>query len=550
MKSRAGDISIVFNGEIYNYMLLRAELEREGSTFVTHTDTEVILQGYERHGRSFFERLRGMWAFCIYDAKRGIVVLSRDAFGIKPLLYSTDGGELYFASEMRALKSMLPKVTPNTEAYFQFFNLGYFIAPDTCYREVRRLRPGEILTWDVGARRMHVETLQRPLPQIEDISFSEAVERTEQALSESIGAHFVADVPVGLLLSGGNDSSLIAALSTQLGKKPLAYTLEIQGSIDAEYAQKVAKHLGLEQERIPMTGRMFAQGYAESLDILDEPFADSSIIPTSLIYRAMRGKTKVVLSGEGGDELFGGYTRHRYFAGMNRFYRSRISDVLFEAYGSSSIALRYVNPVLSRARRIMEQSSGDLVGTYLSHVRLSDIPIHVAAMRNALVGVQDSTQHDAFSQPASLLLDRALYLPYDLLYKTDMASMASSIEARVPYLDVGVLRTLATFSPSFCLSSDHTDKELLKKITERYLPRDLVYRPKKGFGFSHETYAHDEFARDVGTALEFHAAHAADFGLTRSNLRMALRRRLAGMFIEKYPAFAFALVTNWRVFGR
>jgi asparagine synthase (glutamine-hydrolysing) len=286
-----------------------------------------------------------------------------------------------------------------------------------------------------------------------------------------------------------------------------------------------------------------------AMDVLDEPFADSSIIPTSLIYRAIRGKSKVVLSGEGGDELFGGYIRHRYLAPHARIFQRGIGDALFSLYGDSPAALSTRNPIVSRARWALERYTGDLVGAYLSSVRTIDFPIAVGKLRKDLT---EAYKHRSgvLASPASLFFDRSLYLPYDLLYKTDMASMASSIESRVPFLDREVLAALGRIDPKFCLSPEYTDKLLLKKVAEKYLPSDLVFRPKKGFGFSHRTYQHERFDQDVEASIAFHAAHAADFGLESEALKDVLRPQNAALLADKYPAFAFALVTNRLIFAQ
>lgn len=539
--------AIIFNGEIYNYRHLRDSFS-PSTVFNTEGDTEVILKGYAKEGIEFFHKLRGMWAFALYDKQKQQVVLSRDYFGIKPLLYSTQGGELAFASEMRAMKKLLTVVSPNTEAYYQFFNLGYFVGQDTCYREVRRLQPGEIVVWDMEKKTTQRTTLPAPAVAPKHGSFDEAVVAVEQALSESVEAHFVADVPVGLLLSGGNDSSLIAALAVKNARKPIAYTLEIEGSIDAPYAERVAAHLNLPHERIPMTKQMFEEGYESAWQVIDEPFADSSIIPTSLIYRAMKGKTKVVLSGEGGDELFGGYTRHLALATLARVSVGGVGDPLFNLYGTSSLAVSTVNPLLSRARRALERASGDLLGAYLSLVRPADFPLATGRLRELLAQQYAARAGEAFATPPSLFFDRALYLPHDLLYKTDMASMASSIEARVPFLDRELFATIASIDPAYCLSPKYTDKLLLKKIAEKYLPHELVYRPKKGFGFSHQRYAIDAFVRDVEQALIFHARHVAEFGLEGERVAKLFAPARATQLIAKYPVFAYALVSNWKVF--
>lgn len=549
MQSASGKTTIVYNGEIYNYRELRSELEREGVRFKTEGDTEVLLEGYEKHGTAFFEKLRGMWAFGIYDLRSRTIVLARDRFGIKPLYYSIEGGELRFASEIRALKEMLPTVTPNAEHYYQFFNLGYFLPPHTHLKEVKKLRPGEVVTWSLDNQKMMSELLAPVVTTGQGSrSFEETVSFVDEALRGSVRAHFVSDVPVGLLLSGGADSSLIAALAKAAGEKPLLYTLAIEGSIDAAYAKRVAKHLDLPLERVELTQAMLAGGYERVLDSLDEPTADPSIIPTSLIFSAIKGKAKVVLSGEGGDELFGGYLRHQHLMRATRVAEHDPLRVLRALFGTGEAAVKYWNPLVSRKRNFfLDHVLDDVLGSYLKETKTIDFPISPDALRHDLAALYKETPASAHA-PVGLFFDRYAYLPDDLMHKADAASMASSIEARVPFLDPEVLRAIESIDPRFCLSREFVGKRLMKLVMERYLPQELIYRPKSGFSFSFERYAREAFRTNLSQALAFHRKHAADFGLSGERILELLRPENADLLARKYPRFAFSLISNWKVF--
>jgi len=516
-------LTIVYNGEIYNFKELG---------YKSTSDTEVILKGYKDEGVSFFSKLRGMWAFALYDKQK--LILARDIFGIKPLYYSIRDDQIYFASELKSIRVMLGNVEPNTDYYYQFFNLGYFIAPQTCYKNVYKVMPGEILSWDIKKRKLSKQNMELSEGE-EYLSFEETINLTEKALQESVNAHFVSDVPVGLLLSGGNDSSLLAALSAH--KKPIAYHLEIKGSPDSDYAKKVSKHLGLELVSVEMSELMMKQQYEKLWSFIDEPTGDISIIPTSLIYSLIKGKSKVVLSGEGGDEMFGGYLRHNNLAGLAKMKTINLKL----PYGTSKLSIKYINPILSRLRDLFVHN---LIDVYLKEVKIIDFPIQSKKIKADLYKLYLNKD---IKSSNNLFFDRFMYLPDNLMSKTDISSMSSSIEARVPFLDKKFLSfILNRVNPRYCLSPEYKNKIVLKKIMEKYLPKDLIYRSKKGFSFSFEKYGGSSFKKDAIAAIIFHRENANSFGLL--NERKLLDPGNATLLIRKYPRFVFALITNWKIF--
>lgn len=553
MHSTDDAVSIVFNGEIYNYKELKSELEAKGITFRSASDTEVIIAGYQHEGSGFFERMRGMWAFALYDKKAGKVVLSRDHFGIKPLYYTKQGGTFAFASEVRALRELGLKLEPNTEHYFTYFNLGYFIAPETAYRGVYRVEPREIVSFDLESQKMTHDFLN-----VGGLSGSEVQGELEgeeaicsalqHTLRDSVAAHFVSDVPVGLLFSGGNDSSLIAALSRELGHTPKAFHLSVEGSIDSEYATRIAEHLGLDLEFLEMRNDELVTAYGEVFQHQDEPFGDTSIIPTTLIYKKIGKASKVVLSGEGGDELFGGYGRHQFMRHTRKFEKHAPFQSFLDTLspGTHPLALRYLNPTLKRVRNAyLSSASSDVIGAYLREGGIIDYPIERGRLRE-LMHKRFMYAPPVYKRHPNLFLDRALYLPNNLLFKNDMASMTSSIEARTPLVDREVFDlVLRRFPKDACLSKKYSDKYFLKKVLSSYLPDELVNRPKRGFGFSFEKYHVPSFKDDVEKALQFHNESAEAFGLSAH--RPLLRKENADIFIKKYPRFAFSLVSNYKV---
>lgn len=541
-----GRFAITFNGEIYNYQSLRSTLETEGERFTTHTDTEVILLGYRKHGQSFFNRLRGMWAFAISDTHTGDVLLSRDHFGIKPLFYSVTAGDISFASEMKAVKKLVPQTTFNTDYYPIYFALGYFPAPHTQYKEIISVLPGEIVTYSATNNSTDNNFLEPVTTAAKNTHLitDEKIATTElhTVLKESIDAHFVSDVPVSLLFSGGNDSSLIAALAKASGHDPVAFHLNVEGSQDSEYARKIAGQLGLHLEYLSMTTEAVSEAYYAMFDQLDIPLANPSYIPTNIIYKQISGKSKVVLSGEGGDELFGGYLRHHELARHDRVRESSVLlNLISKLYGQNKMALQYFNPLLYRLQNLYLQVGDDVVSTYIAQTRNINYPVADMLLRNLITNCCMNE-----ISPNGLAPDRFMYLPNDLLLKNDLASMASSVEARVPLVDKELWRFVTTrLDPGLCLSSRYKNKRLLRNVLKQYIDPELVDRPKGGFSFSLQRYQFDTYDNDLAKAIQFHREHSKVFGLER--YRQLLSFDNTKVIHKKYPRFGFGLVVNYKL---
>ncbi len=550
MRSASGLVSIVFNGEIYNYRELRQELEGEGTIFRTTGDTEVLLEGYERHGTAYFEKLRGMWAFAIHDARNHTIVLARDPFGIKPLVYAIRGGSLYFSSEIRALREIFP-LDPDPSAYPAFFNLGYFIAPATPYKNVQKLRAGEVLEWNLRTKTFELKGRVSRFLDEPDLPHSRraAVDYLDRALTESVEAHYVADLPVSMLLSGGTDSSLIAALSKKLGRNPTAYHIAVPQSEDTAYAEAVAKHLGLHLIIKPLSQSALEKQYEKVWNIIDEPTADISIIPTSLVFEHIKGHSKVVLSGDGGDELFSGYLRHRPIAlhqAVAPLHRTQaMLNMLLLPTG---LGLKVWNPLIERirVRLIARGVIDDLVGAYLMIVRLVRYPIREREVRELLSKLYEA-ENDPRMLPM-LAFDLLSYLPNDILQKTDTASMASSIEARVPFVDRRVMAaSVATLN---VFGAPAGEKLILKEVLARYLPRELVFRNKSGFGVPMHAYDPHIFIADFQKACGFHLENQDVFGVDAPMVHLIENKDSREIIARKYPRFAFALISNWKVHAK
>ncbi len=539
-----GNLSLIYNGEIYNYQDLKKGLMAEGVSFKSESDTEVLLKGFEKYGNTFFSKLEGMWAAALYDAETNRLTLSCDHFGIKPIFYANKGKDIIFASEVKALVSQLEKVTPNTDSYFLFYNFGYFPGGETSFKEIKKLLPGEIIAFDLNAgtnKKLFAElsnnkTQKNTQEYIEDEE--EAVKIIDESLTASVEKHFLADVPVSLLLSGGNDSSLLAALSKKLGKDPICFNVAISGSGDGDYAERVVRELGLNLEKEVVTENSFKEQYKKVFDILDQPTGDVSFIPTSLVYSSIEGKSKVVLSGEGGDELFGGYLRHTNFAS---FQNMDFKNSFRYPYFTSDFGLKYVNPIFRRTR--FQKSLGS---AYLNLSKTFDFPIKQKETISFMQEFYKSHPYKDYIQP-NLFFDLFMYLPYNLMYKGDMSSMAYSIESRVPFLDKAFFNAVSRVSPELRLSPNFTSKKIMKKVMEKYLPKELIYRKKSGFGVSLQKFGEDLVLADLKAALKYHKDNKEALGIVSSGLEEIVDTSKAEIILKKYPRFAYSLITNHKV---
>jgi asparagine synthase (glutamine-hydrolysing) len=498
-----GTLHVVQNGELYNYRELRRELERKGHRFRTRGDTEVLLHLYEEHGENFARRLRGMFAVAIWDAPRRRLVLARDRFGIKPLYYRHDGEALSFASELRAL----PQGEIDLDALEAFLAFNSIPAPLTIFREVRKLQPGHVLLWEDG--RVRVERYARPAPvpadELRTDEEAELVEELRARIRDSVRAHLVSDVPVGVLLSGGVDSALLAALAADESAEPLrtfSIGFEERSFDELADARRVAERYSTRHRELVLRpdAALLLPALAEAFD---EPFADSSALPTYLVSRLAAGDVKVALCGEGADELFGGY--YTYAADLLAARvggLARLARPLVERLPSSTAkasfdyrAKRFVRaahlPPLERHHGWKEIFSPEARAELTGRAASFD-PVEILRARYA-----ETEGADALARLQDV--DLGIYLVDDLLVKTDRASMAHSLEARVPYLDT-VVTNLALALPTRHKVRGLSKKVLLRKAAAPLLPREIVHGKKRGFSIPASAWLRGElepFARET-----------------------------------------------------
>ena len=499
-----GTVVVVQNGEIYNYRELMHELQRAGHRFRSRCDTEVLVHGYEEWGQRLWERLRGMFAVAVWDARERRLVLARDRFGIKPLAYRAVDGELSFSSELDAL----PQGEIDLDALEAFLAFNVVPAPLSIFKEIRKLAPGHTLTWHDGHLSIDRFARTGPLPARHDEDEAELVEECRARLRDSVRAHLIADVPVGVLLSGGVDSGALTALAAEESSEAVR-TFSIgfeEASFDElDGARTVAERYGTRHRelRLRPNAALLLPALA---DAFDEPFADSSALPTYLVSKLAAEDVKVALSGEGGDELFGGYYTY-------------VADLLAERVG----------PLVARARPLVDRLPSSTRKASIDYrlkrfTRAAGMPplerhqaykeIFAADVRAELTGRQSDfdpllgyRERFAETEGHELLtrlqdVDFGLYLVDDLLTKTDRASMAWSLEARVPFMDT-VVSNFAFSLPVRHKVRGFSKKRLLRKAMEPLLPREIVHGKKRGFSIPAAAWLRGDlepFARETLSA--------------------------------------------------
>lgn len=489
-------IQIVFNGEIFNFKELRTQLQAAGHVFSTDSDTEVIVHLYEEYGTDGFARLNGMFAFAIWDGKNQKLVLARDRAGIKPLYYklnsSDDNFHLIYASQLDSVLKH-PSVSTQISAFglCGYFFADYAHAPTTVVDGVQKLEPGHWISLDTN-RKVQSGSFWKQQDAGQTKANRTALETWEKqlaaALETAVERQLIADVPVGSFLSGGIDSSLVTAIASKKYKGSLN-TFSI-GFRDPEfdesvYAQRVADHFKTNHHTQTIDETDLLNTLDEALDTLDEPMADPSIIPTYILSKLAAKTVKVVLGGDGGDELFGGYPTYVATQASRKWERipEPVRQVARAAIRRLPTSHGY-QPLEWKLKRFTLRWDQDPVRRHLrwmSALDLPEVPRFVQGL-GAFTPATFSFQRDPHWDPLQLAmaLDFSTYMPGSVLAKVDRASMACGLEVRPPFLDNDVI-ALAQQIPSHLKVQGKIRKFVLKQTAEQYLPKDIVHRPKKGF---------------------------------------------------------------------
>jgi asparagine synthase (glutamine-hydrolysing) len=477
-------ILVVFNGEIYNYQSLKQTLQERGHSFQTQSDTEVIVHAYEEFGDDCPRQLRGMFAFALWDKKRQRLLLARDRFGKKPLNYYWDGQRLIFGSEIKSLLAAgIPRAI-NPIALDEYLVYAYVPTPHTLFRDVQKLPAAHTLIYEHG---------QIKLQRYWDVSFTPsctddeatAIERTRDLLEDAIKVRLMSEVPLGVFLSGGLDSSVVVGLMSQMTKQPVqtfSIGFEEDDFSELPYARKVARHFGTDHHEFCIRSDLISV-LPQLVWAYDEPFGDSSMLPTYYVSKLAREHVTVVLTGDGGDEIFGGYDHYE-----REYITNRIPPSLRSLLACASLLI----PDGMRGKKrfgTMHQDLATRCIEILARFPRGTRPTLYTRDHFATVWRHDpfEGQKRLYNQVSDLdiltrmqYVDTHAYLPDDILVKVDKATMLNSLEARAPLLDHHLVEYVASLQPELRIR-DGKLKYLLKQVAKDFLPPEILARPKRGF---------------------------------------------------------------------
>lgn len=471
---------IVFNGEIYNFLEIKKELERKGHLFNSCTDTEIILHAYDEYGEECVNKFNGMWAFCIYDVAEKTLFISRDRYGVKPLYYYFKEDKFIFASELKGIKKHLAKFNINIRGLNNYFYQKYIGQDLTIYENCYKLKAGHNLLLDISKNKMEISmyyNLDEEIIKSNTIPLADRLDKIEEILKDAVDKRLVSDVPVGAFLSGGVDSSLISAIIAKKHKNFKTFSIGFnEKSFDeVPFSEKVSKHIGTNHhfDYLDVDDEIIEYVISN----MDEPFGDPSLIPTYLLSKITKEKVSVSLSGDAGDEVFGGYDSYKGYS-IAKFIPkfsinllSLIARVLPSDNKKLSLSFKikrfvrdYDSDVIKRHSNWMatfnDEMRGNLLGENFNE-EISD-----TKYSQDLTGIQS---HDIKN-----------YMCEDILKKVDMASMLNSLEVRNPFLDYRLVPLVLSLPEKYKIKNFET-KWLLKKISKDYLPKEIVYRKKRGF---------------------------------------------------------------------
>lgn len=515
---------IVFNGEIYNFMEIRAILEGKGYRFESHCDTEVILKAFIEWGVACVDRFIGMFAFAIYNQRDNELYLFRDRAGVKPLYYSWNKGRLLFASELKSFHGILGfEKRINLESVRMFMNFGYIPAPHSIFEHTYKVRPGSYLKFNLNTRHLDeviywnvVEYYNKPKI---DISLSEVSAEIEKILISAFNYRMVADVPVGVFLSGGYDSSILTAILQKNSTRRIkTFTIGFneEDFNEANHAKSIAEHLGTDHSEHYCSSRDAIDLLPQLPYIYDEPFGDSSAIPTTLVSKLAVQEVKVALSADAGDETFAGYKKYitflEYFKKFNsipwpadkllawgtRNASPLLRKLLKNAYNIDTRIYK-LNQLLENKRDI--NTFFKTLSQFYGDIELDNLIVAGNAKRDSPTYFDERLNHDGDELNKMLAIDYKTYMSDDILTKIDRATMSVSLEGREPLLDHRIIEFAAQL-PSDFKYRDGSSKFILKQIAHHYIPQSLLDRPKMGFGIPVEIWLRDALKPFIGHYLD------------------------------------------------
>lgn len=488
MSSEDENLVIVFNGEIYNYQELKKELSGNYS-FFSHSDTEVILKGYAHWGMEVVQKLEGMFSLAIYDKKKEILTLARDRFGEKPLYYYLDSETFCFASELKAIlknPSIKAKLKIDESSLIKYLFYGYIPSPNTIFSPVKKMTSATVFQFSLRDWKImgeHEYWNPEKILVRKERKENEILKELDSRLEKSVERRLSSDVPLGIFLSGGLDSSLVAVYASRFYSDLESFSVayDNQEIDESPFAAQVAKKLGIRHNFCHFTKNLVEENFLEMINYLDEPLADAAVIPLYFLSKFSKSKISVALSGDGGDELFGGYPKYQ---ANNLAEKYQLLSILANGgknfFPSDSAYYKFLAgfnlpfPV----RQFIWGSGGFLVSeaeNLLKHSSFNLNNIFAEAWKiDKSYPIKDNVNRGLF-------LDARIQLPDGYLTKTDRATMAASLEARSPFLDKGLAEWSWSLEGSWKIKG-RENKYILKKLAEKYLDKAIIYRPKRGFG--------------------------------------------------------------------
>jgi asparagine synthase (glutamine-hydrolysing) len=488
--------AIVFNGMVFNHLELRLELENQGVKFFSHSDTEVLLKLFIREKEKCLSKLNGFFAFCVYDKQEQTFFVARDRYGVKPLLYLFDEDKFLFASEMKAIVQYGIDKTIDFTSLYSYLQLNYIPAPDTIFRNVKKLLPGHYLT--IANRQLSIgKYYDIPKEENSSISYDAAKEKLKELLDASVKRRLIADVPIGSFLSGGIDSSVITALASK--HKPDLHTFSIgfkdeKFFDETHYARLVADHFKTEHTVFSLTNDDLYEHVHSILNYFDEPFADSSAINVYILSKQTRKHATVALSGDGADELLAGYNKH---AAFYRSFHPGIKEKAVRAFNPlwKMIPQSRSNPLANKARQFNRFAEGMKLSPKERYWRWASFADETDSKSLLTADSQAKISEQHYQESKSEILkdigatgninevlrtDTKLVLPNDMLTKVDLMSMANGLEVRTPFLDFEVVNFIFSLPEDFKINSQ-IRKRILQDAFREILPAELYRRSKKGF---------------------------------------------------------------------
>lgn len=563
MMSEDGNYVLVYNGELYNNAALRADLQRKGFSFRSQSDTETLLKAYLAYGKDCLSRLNGIFAFALYDKQKQELWLARDPLGVKPLYYYSKDGSFFFASELKGLLQLPLDYSIDKTAFYRYLLLLYSPGAVTPFQHIKKLLPGHYLTVDTNSGAIKEEKTFYQIPfngLYEPLSEKEWLDELDKQLTNAIKQQLLSDVPLGYFLSGGLDSSLILAIAKKLqpGVPLQAFTIDTGHLFkeegfddDLPYAQKVAKLFNVPLHIIPADTNML-QHFDQMIWQLDEPQTDPASLFVQQIAKAAREKgIKVLLGGTGADDVFAGYKRHQ--ALHLEKYLSKIPVALQKGI-RNFVRLLPQNAQTRRLQKLLQQpgqsplqrrtgyhywlppaQARQLFPTDIRN-QLPDLDLLFSDLLKDIPGEQSALHQ-------MLYWELRTFLPDQNLNYTDKMGMASGVEIRVPFLDTQIIALATKMPPSLKLKGKET-KYILKKLAERYLPHDIIYRPKTGFGAPIRQWVNHEMQEMIHERLSDEALRQS--GLFDANaVKKLISDTASGATDGAYTIWSLLAIDSW-----